>query len=155
MQEMSKQGEQLAGHFLAHRKATVDAAGRFPADKVDYKPWPGAMSVGDLIWHMAGAHHMFVQLALGNAPQGERPQRPADLDGIRAALAQLTEGDDAALRNMTEEQLATPRPGIMNMTLPAGQWLATACDHEVHHKGQLFVYGRLNGIEPPFFVARG
>jgi uncharacterized damage-inducible protein DinB len=153
MQRMSKQGEQLAGHFLAHRKATIDAAGRFPADKLDYRPWPDAMSVGDLIWHMAGAHHMMVQIALGNfGQQGERPQRPADLDAIRAALAQLTEADAAAIRNMSEEDLAAPRPGIMNMTLPGAAWLGTAIDHEIHHKGLLFAYARLQGVEPPNWI---
>jgi uncharacterized damage-inducible protein DinB len=153
---MSAQGEQLARRFMSHRSATMEEARRIPADKVDFKPWPGAMSLGDLIWHMAGAHHMFVQIALGNfGQQGERPQRPAELDAIRATLAQLTESDAAAIRNLTEEQLATPRPGVMNMTMPASQWISAACDHEIHHKGQLFTYGRMNGVEPPFFVARG
>jgi uncharacterized damage-inducible protein DinB len=153
---VSQQGEQLANSFMRHRSVTVEEARRLPADKVDWRPWSGAMSLGDLIWHMAGAHHMFVQIALGNFnPQGERPQRPADLDGIRTALGQLTESDAAAIRNMSEQELATPRAGIMNMTLPASAWLHSAREHEIHHKGQLFVYGRMLGVEPPFFISRG
>jgi len=153
---MGKQGDQLAASFMRHRSVTLEEASRLPADQVDFKPWPGAMSLGELLWHMGGAHHMFVQVALGNfGQQGERPQRPADLAAIRTTLAQLTEADAAAIRNMSDEDLATPRAGIMNMTLPASLWLHSAREHEIHHKGQLFVYGRMVGVEPPFFIPRG
>lgn len=155
MHAVSTQGEQLAGQFMRHRSVTVDEAGRLPADKLDFKPWPGAMSLGELLWHVAGSHHMFVQIALGNEPQGQRPERPADLEGIRSALGRLAETDAAALRSLTDEQLATPRAGFGGQTLPARAWLDIAREHEVHHKGELFVYGRMLGVEPPFFISRG
>jgi uncharacterized damage-inducible protein DinB len=27
-------------------------------------------------------------------------------------------------------------------------------DHEIHHKGQMFTYARICGVEPPGFVQR-
>ncbi|SIC68051.1 Uncharacterised protein [Mycobacteroides abscessus subsp. abscessus] len=41
------------------------------------------------------------------------------------------------------------------MTMPGIVLLENAKDHEIHHKGQLFTYARLAGIEKlPFFVSR-
>ncbi|KYD26597.1 MULTISPECIES: DinB family protein [Geobacillus] len=40
--------------------------------------------------------------------------------------------------------------------IPAAQLLPMAMDHEIHHKGQLFVYVRAMGhTDLPLFVKRG
>jgi uncharacterized damage-inducible protein DinB len=152
---MGTRGQQLADQVLAHRTVTVDLAGRIPDDRVDFRPWPGAMTLGGLLQHMAAAHHMFVAVARGEAPTRPDPASlPSDLPGIRRLLAAWTEEDAAAIRDLDDAQLATPRAGIRNMTLTAATWLHSARDHEIHHKGQLFVYARMVGVEPPFFVRR-
>lgn len=38
------------------------------------------------------------------------------------------------------------------LTLTAEEWLMVGRQHEAHHKGRLFTYARLSGIEPPGFI---
>jgi uncharacterized damage-inducible protein DinB len=150
---MSVTAEQLAQAFLRHRRATEELARRLPDGGVDFRPWDGAMTAGELLNHMAGSHHSMLAIATGAEVQRPDPASlPRDLPGIRRRLAQLTEEDEATLRGLSEERLGAPRKGFRDMVLPAAAWIQAAREHEAHHKGQLFVYARMQGVEPPSFV---
>lgn len=153
---MSEATERLVRLFLMHRQVTQELADRMPDDRVDFKPWDGAKTFGELVTHMATAHRMFVTIARGETWRRPDPASlPKDLPAIRALLRETTEKDVADIRNLSDEQLDARVTGIMNLTMPASSWLHSGRDHEIHHKGQLFVYVRMNGVEPPFFVQRG
>lgn len=150
MQRMSETGANLAAHFLAHRSVTRDLADRVPSGGADLRPWDGAMNTVALLNHMAASHHTMVGIAAGLGVQRPDPASlPSDLDGARRLLAELTAQDEATLRALTAEQLATPREGFRNLVMPAAVWVQRAREHEAHHKGQLFTYVRMSGAEPP------
>ncbi len=154
---MSERAERLAKYFLAHRRVTEDLAARIPDDRVDYAPWPGALGVGRLLLHIADAHHALTATAAGHRPErSEGAAAPSERPAIRGHLGRLAEDDAAAIRSLTDEQLRQPRPGVTGsgraLTLTAEEWLMVGREHEAHHKGQLFTYARMNGVEPPGFI---
>jgi uncharacterized damage-inducible protein DinB len=152
---MSATGERLADRFLAHRSVTQALAAQIPDACADFRPWPGAMTVVDLLNHMAAAHRLFVGIAKGRGVQRPDPAAlPRDLPSVRRLLAEWTEQDAADMRSLDEASLAAEVAGLRDRVMPAAAWLDAAREHEVHHKGQLFVYARMNGVEPPAWVRR-
>ena len=52
---------------------------------------------------------------------------------------------------MTTEQLETPLE-VDGVTRKVYQWLDFVREHEVHHKGQLWIAARMLNIEPPYYI---
>ena len=140
-------GEDMAKRWMAHRRVTLDLLDRIPDDRASFKPWPDAMTCAQLAAHIGGSHHMFATLAAGLPFERPDPATlPADLPGVRDLLRRLTEEDEATLNGLTADDMrreVTMRAGAM----PANDALAMAREHEVHHKGQLFEYARICGVE--------
>ena len=150
---MAEAGQAVLTRFLAHRRQTEDLARRFPAEHAEFAPWVGAMGVAALIGHMALAHRRFVGVTCGGQPP-ELGAVPTDLPGVCATLSAYTEDAVTQLRGLDDARLLRPVT-FRERTLPAGSWLELALEHEIHHKGQLFVYARLLGVEPPPWRKRG
>jgi len=141
-------------HEMANTRKTLD---RVPENKLDYKPDPKSMSMGVLASHIAEMCGWLPAMAQGPAldiPEDFKPflatSRKELLDTFdknvaesRAALAGL--GDQALMQDwslsfagntmFTMPRIAVYRTMIMN--------------HVIHHRAQLTVYFRLNGVPVP------
>ena len=130
---------------------------RIPDNKLDYKPDPKSMSMGQLAGHVAEMSGWFSSMMDGpelDIPEGFKPyvatSRKELLDkfdqnvvSTRAALAAA--GDQALMQNwslkfagntmFTMPRIACYRGMIMN--------------HVIHHRAQLTVYYRLTGVPVP------
>ena len=130
---------------------------RIPENKLDYKPDPKSMSMGQLASHVAEMVGWFATMMEGPAldvPAGFKPflatskkqlldKFDANVAGTRAALAAA--GDQALMQDwslkfagntmFTMPRIACYRTMIMN--------------HVIHHRAQLTVYYRLNGVPVP------
>jgi len=123
-----------------------------PADKLDWKPGPGFMTMGQLICHMgSGIGTELTMLVDNNWPTpGEGGPEPMPSCSVPDALAKL-EQDKGTLRDVlarfTEEEFAT-----RVFSTPWG-WKGSLermshdfRDHFAHHKMQLFLYLKLLGF---------
>ena len=141
-------------HEMANTRKTLE---RVPENKLDYKPDPKSMSMGVLSSHIAEMVGWLPSMMQGpelDIPPGFKPflatSRKELLDtfdknvtGSRAALAAA--GDQALMQDwslkfggnamFTMPRIAVYRSMIMN--------------HVIHHRAQLTVYYRLNGIPVP------
>lgn len=145
---MATEGEQLARLFLAHRTVTQQIAHAIPSDQGDFRPWSGAMAAHDLVRHMAIAHHRFVQRVRGEEPISDAASPTPDLPSAVQLLDRLTDEDTQGLSDLTAAQLEhevifRDRPMSARFALTLGR------EHEVHHKAQLLLYGRMIGAELP------
>ena len=75
------------------------------------------------------------------------------IEDIKNIISEYTEKTKSTLKILSdsdlEQQLA------FNGFIASGKiWLSTMIDHEIHHKGQLFTYARLIGIDklPSFII---
>ncbi len=146
--------EMLQAGWMAHRRVLLDLLDRIPEDQVNFTPWDGAMSLGalavhaadDFFYHFVKTGEMVRSTSEWTTLADVKKIVKDRTDNINAIFASLTEAD-------LDKVLEIPQ---MNMKFPGAVYLATAKDHEVHHKGQLFVYARMAGVKDmPFFVSRG
>jgi hypothetical protein len=151
----------LAGELQHEAKITRSLLARVPDDKATWKPHAKSMSLGE--WA--------IPLKNGGSGGGAAPPRP-ELDfrasagsgmthdtwtGNAAALELFDRNVETALRAVSE--LPDPRlrePWTLRagdhivFTLPRiAAWRTFVMSHQIHHRGQLSVYLRLNDIAVP------
>lgn len=129
------------------RASTIESWRRFPADRLDFRPWEKAYSARELALHLATA-----AAGLPGMISGARPNIPWTADSDHAGILKALEDSLAmgaeAHRALTEEQLGgmvTLRSGAQ---VPARNWAFVWRDHEIHHRAQLMLYCRMVGVEP-------
>jgi Uncharacterized protein conserved in bacteria len=151
---MTDINEFIAG-WKSHRNVLHDMLAEVSTEQLSFRPWEKGMSIAELVLHITGAMDMFAKTVQNGVYTPGSKQTVATAEELRAAAAAATEQAEAVLRSLTPEQLAQSIDFFGN-PVPGFALLQNAKDHEIHHKGQLFTYLRLTGIEKlPFFVSRG
>lgn len=151
---MSEINEIIAS-WRSHRNVLHGLLDRASTDSLGLKPWEKAMSLSELALHIVGSMDMFVRLVKNGAyTPGEKTQPVATADELRARVATRTEESEANLRSLSPEQLDATLD-FFGAKLTGRQLLRRAIDHEIHHKGQLFIYLRMAGVESlPMFMEK-
>ncbi len=138
-------------------RATIKVLERVPADKLEWRPHPKSMSLGQLAWHVAGIPKRVEEwLRAGTFDVGQArpaaPQPGADRlvdtykDNLAAARAYLATLDDAALK----ETFLMTRGEQTLMNMPKVAVIRNVMmNHSYHHRGQLSVYLRLLDVPVP------
>jgi len=123
-----------------------------PRDKVEWTHRDGAFTLGDLVRHIgATERYMFAETARGNTSMypGHGPEIA---DGYDAVLAYFDRTHAEALeiyRSITPDAL------MAKCTTPAGtpittwKWLRAMIEHEIHHRGQLYLMLSMLGVTTP------
>ena len=152
---MAKINELISG-WMSHRKVLHELLETFEDQHLSYKPWEDAMSLSGLVLHISGAMEMFadtVKNGVFTPPSG--PSNPIETAAdLKALVEAQTNQTKSKLESLTDVQLAAIVE-FAGMKMPGLVLLESGKDHEIHHKGQLFTYARLLGVESlPFFVNR-
>jgi uncharacterized damage-inducible protein DinB len=124
-----------------------------PDDKYDWKPSDTSMSLGKLMNHLWTSERGLAEAALNGSFPAERPAPIAATQDLIAAFDRSHEELVAKVSALTPEQLGEdvapfgPDRKMSRMAL-----LHALNEHEVHHRGQLYVYLRILGCEiPPLY----
>lgn len=151
---MSK-AEDFIKSFVGHRSSTLQLANKI--EDASFRPWEKAMPAGELFIHMANATLMFATAVSEGVIV--RPTPPAEkldftnMTVVRAELEKKTEAALEVLRNLPDSAMErlVDTTSIFGQQLPGNLVLMIMRDHEIHHKGQLFIYARMTGVEqlPP------
>jgi len=151
---MSKLSGFISG-WLSHRKALIELLKVVDDEQLSFKPWENGMSLSELAIHIAGSTSMFVntvKTGVFTPPTGKKEV------STTKELLDFVEGQTEYAKQELEKLTAEQLDGIIafaGMDLPGKAILEAAKEHEIHHKGQLFTYVRLLGIEEvPFFIYR-
>ena len=148
---------QLATDFDREMALTRRLIERIPPDKLEWKPHPKSASMAGLGRHLA---HMITwgRLALAHRASdfGDRTAMPPtpSLDDIlaafdrnvaevRALIAGSTEAELARTWSLTyhgKQVLSSPRAAVVQSMI---------LNHQIHHRGQLSIYLRLNDVPVP------
>jgi uncharacterized damage-inducible protein DinB len=139
-------------YFNGVRKRTLRVLRATPADKLEWRHSDGVFSIGDLARHIAAVErHTFAENVFG---------RPSRYCGCGTELADGLENVVAFMDKMhaeTVELLAQMMPEDLNRNgvtpqgnpTPAGALLRAMIEHEIHHRGEMYVYLALLGVERP------
>jgi uncharacterized damage-inducible protein DinB len=148
-------------YWRGFRGRTRRTLGAFPAHAGAWRPVEGAFCVADLTRHLGRTERDFfvarvcgaasrvalgAEAALGKGADTDLNTALAELDALHEeSCSMLTDlekrdGPDALQRRVT-----TP----VGAEITAWKWVRAMCEHEAHHRGQLTLYLRMLGVDPP------
>ncbi len=140
---------ELIDYFERIRQRTMRVVACIPPDRVEWTYKEGKFTFGDLMRHLAAIERwMFAENAR---------RQPSRYPGHGRELA---DGYDAIvdyMRRMHEESMDIFRSADLEATtetpggasLRVGKWLRAMIEHEVHHRGQIYLYLSMLDIPPP------
>ncbi|MBT9282579.1 MAG: DinB family protein [Hydrogenibacillus schlegelii] len=148
----SWKGEQVAKRWLMHREAVIALAEKLPEHTAHWRPWANGFTTLQLLHHIAWATDFFLSAIEGR--ERHNVEMPSSVQEAVRMLADLKERQAASIAGYTEDILGkVVEISVLGVKEPAVDILHRMIYHEAHHKGQLWVYARMMGIEPPFYVA--
>ena len=139
-------------YFESVRKRTLNVVRAIPVDKFDWTYREGKFTLADLIRHIAAIErYMYAENA---------QLKPSRYPGCGKELADGPENVLAFFDRMHQESMEifsrlTPADLARKCVTPAGtpitvwKWLRAMVEHEIHHRGELYVYLNMLGITAP------
>jgi DinB family len=145
---MSYPANEYQAAFLNHREPLLELLEMIPADQGEFKIYPGGLSIRQQVDQLFG----FDASVLGALTVSEvSSEASSDLRTATARLREATPKLAGLFGAMNAEQLDSPLE-VDGETRKVYQWLDFVRDHEVHHKGQLWMAARMLNIEPPYYI---
>jgi uncharacterized damage-inducible protein DinB len=151
----------LAGELEHEAKITRSLVARVPDAKASWKPHTRSMSLGELTIHLANIQSYGIAVATrpeldfrNAAGTGQTHEPWTTRDEALALFDRNVEAALRAVRSLPDPRLREPwtlRAGDhVVFTLPRiAAWRTFVMSHQIHHRGQLSVYLRLNDISVP------
>ncbi|MEP7339106.1 MAG: DinB family protein [Acidobacteriota bacterium] len=149
--------EELNGYIKNwHRvqKQTAAIMAVAPNDKYDWKPCDSAMTLGKLMNHLWMAEWGLTEAALTGAFPKEWPAEINDTAAMVEAFNKSHAESVAKVAALTPAQLDEEiAPFGPDKAMSRRAFLHVTNEHEVHHRGQLYTYLRIAGVEvPPLYA---
>ncbi len=119
-----------------------------PSDKFDWRPVSSAMPLGELMRHLPLGERFLTCVIL----QKELPN--IDFNTFNTTEEVITAFDSSheeckqALSALSEGELGE-NVNFAGRSVPRRALLQAICEHEIHHRGQLYTYVRIVGVVPP------
>lgn len=142
-------------YFEGIRRRTVRVVECIPDDRLEWRRAPGRFSPGDLVRHLAAFERFVFAENVAGRPSlypghgAELAEGPA---AVREYLARCHREAVEILRDAGDEALDRPCMTPAGSSLAGWKWLRAMVEHEVHHRGQLYLLLGLAGVPtPPIF----
>ncbi len=144
------------GSFLSYyenlRRRTLNVARLIPADKIDWTYMPGKFTFGDLLRHLASIErYMYAENA--QLKPSRYPGHGKELaDGYDAVMEYFNRAHQESMEifsGLTDDDLQKECMTPAGAKLRVWKWLRTLAEHEIHHRGQIYIYLGILGIEGP------
>jgi uncharacterized damage-inducible protein DinB len=154
-------GQSLLPEFDQEMASTRTVLERIPEDKLEWKPDPKSMTLGRLAGHIAempgwGAVTLSTDSLDLNPPGGSsfKPLIATSRAQVLEAFDKIVADSRAALASATDENMMKNWQLLMGgqvlMEMPKIAVIRSmVMNHTIHHRAQMTVYFRLNGIPVP------
>ena len=135
------------------KEYTLKVANGMPEEKYSFKPVPDEMSFGEQLLHIASNLNWLTSsyITSSKCPITKEATKVKKKEEIIEVLNKTYEYAINALKSFDRSNLAD------TVSFFAGpktklQIINLISDHQTHHRAQIIVYLRLNGIKPPEYV---
>lgn len=139
-------------YFESIRGRTMRVVRAAPGDKLEWRHSPGVFSLGDLARHIAAVErYTFAENVFGRPSRyrGCGPEIADGLDNVIAFMEKAHEETVGMLKQITPEQLQGKGITPQGKPAPVGALLRVMVEHEAHHRGEMYVYLALLGVDRP------
>jgi uncharacterized damage-inducible protein DinB len=126
-----------------------------PADKYGWRPAPGVRSVSEVFMHVTGANYFFPRFVgvQATSPLPPDADKITDKAVIVKHMQQSFEYARGVIRGVADADLGKPTDMFGRKTT-YGNALLLFVTHSHEHLGQMIAYARMNGVAPPWSMAR-
>jgi uncharacterized damage-inducible protein DinB len=133
------------------KESFLEFAKAMPDEKYGFKPTEEVFSFAEQVLHAIGGNYWFFASLKGEKPP--KPEEALKAEGkTKADIIKLLEESDAyadEFMNGLTEEMAHEEAKMGENAIAKWKLILFSFDHITHHRGQLVVYLRLNGIKPP------
>ena len=145
-----------AGAFVPYfeniRSRTMRVIRCVPPEQLEWRPREGAFSFGDLIRHLGAVErHMFAENAQRRPSRypGHGPELAEGYDAVIAYIERMHAETMAILNRLSDDDLLTVCTTPGGADIQVWKWLRAMVEHEVHHRGQIYLMLNLLGVPTP------
>jgi uncharacterized damage-inducible protein DinB len=139
-------------YYESVRKRTTRVIEKIPPEKIEWTPKPGFFTFGDAMRHIAAIErYMFAENAKGNWSRypGYGRELADGYDAVVRFFHRMHGETIEMLRTLTPEDLQRDCTTPAGTSLPTWKWLRAMVEHEIHHRGQMYLMLNLCEIERP------
>jgi uncharacterized damage-inducible protein DinB len=144
------------GPFLSYyenlRKRTRNVARLIPPDRIDWTYMPGKFTFGDLLRHLASIERYMYAENVQRKPSlypGHGKELADGFDAVMDYFHRAHEESMEIFAALTDEDLQKECMTPAGAKLRVWKWLRAMAEHEIHHRGQIYIYLGILGIEGP------
>lgn len=135
--------EPFLDYFEKIRGRTLSVVGSIPADRIDWTYHAGKFTFADIIRHLAAIErYMYaenVQLRPSRYP-GHGRELADGYEGVLEFMNRMHHEAMEIFRSLSDDDLKRKcmTPGGARIT--TWKWLRAMIEHEIHHRGQIYLY---------------
>jgi uncharacterized damage-inducible protein DinB len=134
------------------RERTMRVARCIPPDKIDWTCAPGKFTLGDILRHLAVAErYMWAENVQGRpARYNTHGKELADgYENVMAFVERLHSESMEIFAKLTDEDLQRKCKTPEDAPITTWKWLRLMPEHEIHHRGQIYLYLAMLGVKTP------
>ena len=134
------------------RERTLRAARCIPPDKIDWSYAPGKFTLGDLLRHIAVVERFMWAETVSGRPSrynGHGKELAAGLEEIIAFMERLHAESMEIFARLDDAELQHKCKTPDNAEITKWKWLRLMVEHEIHHRGQIYLYLGILGVKTP------
>lgn len=144
--------EGFLSYFQRIRDRTNRVIACIPPDKIDWTHRDGTFTLGDLIRHIgATERYMFAENARRRPSRypGCGTELADGYDECVAFLERMHAESTAIFAALTDVELRAKCETPNGTAITTWKWLRAMLEHEIHHRGQIYLYLSMLGVETP------
>ena len=126
-----------------------------PPDQLEWTYRPGKFTLGDIVRHLAALErHMFARTPAGSRANilGTAKSLPQAMSRCSPTSTAMHQETVDILRSLPDARLEETCETPGGARLRVWKWLRAMIEHEVHHRGQIYLYlGMLDIDTPPLY----
>jgi uncharacterized damage-inducible protein DinB len=144
--------EDFLTNFEQVRGRTMGVVRAIPPGKLEWTCRPGDFTLGDLVRHIASTErYIFAECANGRPSlyKGCGRDLADGLENVIAFMERMHAESMDIFRGMTEEDFLKKGTTVDGKPVTAWRLLRAMLEHEIHHRGQMYVYLGILGVPVP------
>jgi uncharacterized damage-inducible protein DinB len=144
--------ETFLPYFEKVRERTLRVAERIPKESLEWSYRAGAFSFGDLLRHLGAIErYMFAENARLQPSRypGHGRELASGYDAVFAFLQRMHAETVEILSPLSPADLKRRCVTPGGAEIAVWKWLRAMIEHEIHHRGQIYIYLGMLGISGP------
>lgn len=144
--------EPFVEYYAKVRGRTDAVVACIPRDEIEWTVRPGRFTLGDIVRHLGAIErYMYAENALGKPSRypGHGRELASGYDEVLAFFAETHRQSMEIFSGLSPDDLRGKCETPAGVKITVWKWLRAMVEHEIHHRGQLYLYLGLLGVEVP------